>query len=75
MGGVAFSLDTMYRTMAVMTYQRNTGSLTPGAHAGSYNGQDAYNDMLVTEDGDMRKYNTGKCRNREGGVSHVEHNA
>ena len=27
-----------------------TGTLSPGAHAGSYNGQDAYNDMLVVED-------------------------
>lgn len=25
----------------------NTGTLSPGARAGSYNGQDAYNDMLV----------------------------
>lgn len=31
------------------TYQEKTGTLSPGAHAGSYNGQDAYNDMLVTE--------------------------
>nr|DAG56412.1 MAG TPA: Cytosine specific methyltransferase [Caudoviricetes sp.] len=30
-----------------MTYQQTTGTLSPGAHAGSYNGQDAYNDMLV----------------------------
>lgn len=30
------------------TYQKITGTLNPGAHAGSYNGQDAYNDMLVT---------------------------
>ena len=30
------------------TYQEVTGTLSPGAHAGSYNGQDAYNDMLVT---------------------------
>jgi len=29
------------------TYQKTTGTLSPGAHAGSYNGQDAYNDMLV----------------------------
>ena len=29
------------------TYQQTTGTLSPGAHAGSYNGQDAYNDMLV----------------------------
>lgn len=27
--------------------QDATGTLSPGAHAGSYNGQDAYNDMLV----------------------------
>lgn len=33
-----------------MSYQETTGTLSPGAHAGSYNGQDAYNDMLVTED-------------------------
>lgn len=32
---------------AVCTYQKTTGALTPGAHAGSYNGQDAYNDMLI----------------------------
>lgn len=30
-----------------LTYQYVTGALSPGAHAGSYNGQDAYNDMLV----------------------------
>lgn len=30
-----------------LTYQKTTGTLSPGAHAGSYNGQDAYNDMLV----------------------------
>lgn len=31
-------------------YQKTTGTLSLGAHAGSYNGQDAYNDMLVVED-------------------------
>ena len=31
----------------VSTYQKTTGTLNPGAHAGSYNGQDAYNDMLI----------------------------
>ena len=30
-----------------LTYQAVTGTLSPGAHAGSYNGQDAYKDMLV----------------------------
>ena len=35
--------------MAVVTYQTATGTLSPGAHPGSYNGQDAYNDMFITE--------------------------
>lgn len=30
-----------------MPIQDKTGTLSPGAHAGSYNGQDAYNDMLI----------------------------
>jgi len=34
-----------------MTYQEKTGTLSQGAHPGSYNGQDAYNDMLVTDNG------------------------
>lgn len=33
----------------MITMQRTTGTLSPGAHAGSYNGQDAYNDMLIVE--------------------------
>lgn len=33
-----------------MTYQQVTGTLNPGGHPGSYNGQDAYSDLLVTED-------------------------
>lgn len=33
-----------------LTYQKVTGTLSPGAHAGSYNGQDVYNDMLVCPD-------------------------
>ena len=32
-----------------MTYQRTAGTISQGAHPGSYNGQDAYNDMLVTD--------------------------
>lgn len=30
-----------------VTYQDVAGTLNPGAHAGSYNGQDAYNDLLI----------------------------
>jgi hypothetical protein len=42
----SYTLNTIDRP-AVCTYQQTTGALTPGAHPGSYNGQDAYNDMLV----------------------------
>lgn len=52
-----------------MTYQKIAGTLNPGGHPGSYNGQDAYNDMLVTDDGAYHGNRTGKCRNHEGGVS------
>ena len=44
---IAQTLNTMHDAQAVLTYQDVTGTLSPGAHAGSYNGQDAYNDMLV----------------------------
>ena len=33
-----------------MSYQKITGTLNPGAHAGSYNGQDAYSDLLITDE-------------------------
>jgi len=39
--------------------QRRTGTLSPGQHAGSYNGQDAYNDMLIVEDGNEMLQSTG----------------
>ena len=54
-----------------LTYQSKTGCLTQGAHPGSYNGQDAYSDMLVTEsknvaflerDGENNSLNGQKCR-------------
>lgn len=49
-GEVAPSLQARMGTggnQIPLTYQTVTGTLSPGAHAGSYNGQDAYNDMLV----------------------------
>lgn len=49
-GEVAPSLQARMETggnQIPLTYQDVTGTLSPGAHAGSYNGQDAYNDMLV----------------------------
>ena len=33
-----------------MSYQKVAGCLSQGAHPGSYNGQDAYNDMLVIDE-------------------------
>ena len=73
--GVAFATvgdhenrPTDMTNLVIGTYQTVTGALTPGAHPGSYNRQDAYNDMLVVDDGDMGNGNrTGKCRNHEGG--------
>jgi hypothetical protein len=55
-----------------MTYQTTTGTLSPGAHPGSYNGQDAYNDMLVTDNGLCNGKRAGKRDNHEGGVSDIE---
>ena len=56
-----------------MTYQKVTGTLNPGAHPGSYNGQDAYNDMLVTH-GDSNGNRTGKCRDHVGGCPTLNDN-
>lgn len=42
-----------YKQPQAVCYQEKTGALTCGAHAGSYNGQDAYNDMLIIDKKDM----------------------
>jgi len=34
----------------IVSYQDKTGTVNAGAHPGSYNGQDAYNDMLVIDE-------------------------
>ena len=52
-GGISPSLQARMGTggnQLPLTYQRVTGTLSPGDHAGSYNGQDAYNDMLICPD-------------------------
>ena len=52
--------------------QKTTGTLSQGAHPGSYNGQDAYNDMLITdaifnsEDRRIQEVGPGKHDIREG---------
>jgi len=43
------TLATTHYGEPAVCYQKTTGCLSPGAHAGSYNGQDAYNDMLVID--------------------------
>ena len=51
--GACGGAETAPHTLLVLeirTMQETTGCLSPGAHAGSYNGQDAYNDMLVVDD-------------------------
>lgn len=42
------ALDCMHDQKAIISYQSVTGTLSCGAHPGGFNGQDAYNDMLVT---------------------------
>lgn len=58
-GGVVPTLQSRMGTggnQVPLTYQKVTGTLSPGAHAGSYNGQDAYNDMLVCSSVDCRNF-------------------
>lgn len=53
----------------LMTYQKKTGTLTANSHPGSYCGQDAYNDMFVTEWADESN-NTGDISlNNSRGIS------
>ena len=65
-GGMEYEPHTLL-VLEIRTDEMNetTGTLSPGAHAGSYNGQDAYNDMLVVEDGYKHKQN---------GLSHKSNN-
>ena len=42
----------------VVTYQNVCGTLSPGGHPDSYNGQDAWNDMLVTDERGMHGQRT-----------------
>ena len=72
-GGVALTLKAERRG-CIITYQTVAGTLNPGGHPGSYNWQDAYNDMLVIDDErtNMRRISTGECWNHEGGVPYAE---
>lgn len=62
-----------YKGVQCVSYQEVTGCLNPGAHPGSYNGQDAYSDMLVVDDGTIcNGIGTGERRDNAGGVSDTE---
>lgn len=50
-----------------MAYQKVTGTLSQGGHPGSYNGQDAYNDMLVTNGKSSRKRSATSSESVRGG--------
>ena len=49
-----------------MTYQKVTGPLMANSHPGSYCGQDAYSDMLVTDDGFMHRERTTASSSADG---------
>lgn len=56
-----------------VTYQNVTGPLMANSHPGSYCGQDAYSDMLITGDNHVDHGNgPSERRNYEGGVSNIE---
>lgn len=79
-GGVAFTVGARDHKGVQCVMQRVTGTLNPGAHPGSYNGQGAYNDMLIVGEDDGRGnrdgIRTSECRDYEGGGgSNIEHNA
>lgn len=45
-----------------MSYQEVTGALSPGAHPGGYNGQDAYNNMLITDENILYRKRSNESR-------------
>ena len=72
-GGLGFTLSERDYKGVQCVVQKTTGTLSPGAHAGSYNGQDAYNGMLVV--GNENNYNKSQryanesINERSGGLS------
>ena len=55
----------------IVSYQKVTGPLMANSHPGSYCGQDAYSDMLITGGTEnehlLHGNRTGQCRNNSGG--------
>ena len=46
--------------VVIQDIQDKTGTLSFGGHGGSYNGQDAYNDMLVVDDDLLHRERTSE---------------
>ena len=48
-----------------MSYQERTGPLMANSHPGSYSGQDAYSDLLITEiGGGKARHGYAECRDQ-----------
>ena len=59
-----------------MSYQKITGSLMANSRPGSYCGQDAYNDMLITENRNvLHRKRTGTSTGTVGQGRSIEHDA
>lgn len=52
--------------MLTRTYQDICGTLSPGSHAGGFNGQDAYNDMLPCDGKAVRRLTPLECERLQG---------
>lgn len=68
-GGVCFTICANAHIPVVVTkevigMQKTTGTLSPGAHPSGFNGQDAYNDMLVitNESSEHRERTASQCK-------------
>ncbi len=67
--GICPSLNTAQggqRQPCVVTHQEIVGTLSQGAHPGSYNGQDAYNDMFITNNNTVRRLTPLECERLQG---------
>lgn len=70
-GDVCYSLTREGHTPVIMSYQNVTGTVNAGAHPGSYNGQDAYNDMLVVDENNYDK-SQSYAHSRDNGRDGIE---
>ena len=64
-GDPAFTIQQAH-SHAVATYQQVAGTLSPGAHPGGFNGQDAANDMLIANGAIVRRLTPTECERLQG---------